>query len=103
MANKMGVKSKKRAESRRGTPDVANSGKDLGNYTGFAHSRISSHFQLRERAIQPRPMIPSRLSFPADSSSEYRRWRNTGFITSMRSEITRRTEKEAAFFRSMTA
>src|SRR5580700_95428 len=45
MANKMGVKSKKRAESRRQAPGERGSGKDLGNYTGFAHSRISSHFQ----------------------------------------------------------
>jgi hypothetical protein len=27
-----------------GTPDETGSGKDLGNFTGFAHSRISVHF-----------------------------------------------------------
>ena len=40
----MRVKSKKSAERRRGTPDEANSGKDLGNFTGFANSRITAHF-----------------------------------------------------------
>ena len=40
----MRVQSKKSAERRRGTPDEANSGKDLGNFTGFANSRITAHF-----------------------------------------------------------
>ena len=53
--------------------------------------------------IQPRPTIPSRLSFPPGFSNGYRRSRNTGFIRSTRSEITRRTEKEPAFIRSTTA
>src|ERR1700680_3574871 len=39
------VKSNKSAERRPGTSDEAGSGKDLGNFTGFAHSRISAHFQ----------------------------------------------------------
>jgi hypothetical protein len=41
----MNVKSKKSAERRRGTPNEAGSGQDLGNFKGFAHSRISAHFQ----------------------------------------------------------
>src|SRR6476661_6586217 len=45
MATKMGGKSKKSAEHRRRACDETRSGKDLGNYTGFAHSRISAHFQ----------------------------------------------------------
>ena len=40
----MRVKSKKSAERRRGTSGDTGSGKDLGNYTGFAHSRITAHF-----------------------------------------------------------
>jgi hypothetical protein len=60
-------------------------------------------FRLRGRGIQPRPMIPSRLSFPAIFSCGYRRLRNIGFVKSTRSEITRRTEKEPVFIRSMTA
>jgi Calcineurin-like phosphoesterase len=39
----MRVKSKKSAG--RGTPDETGSGKDLGNFTGFAHSRIPAHFR----------------------------------------------------------
>src|ERR1035438_7603664 len=38
------VKSNKSAERRHGTSDEAASGKDLGNFTGFAHSRITAHF-----------------------------------------------------------
>jgi hypothetical protein len=45
MSTKMGLKSKKSAEHRRGTPDETGSGKDLGNFTGFVHSKISAHFQ----------------------------------------------------------
>ena len=37
-------KSKKSAARGRGTPDETGSGKDLGNFTGFAHSRTSAHF-----------------------------------------------------------
>jgi hypothetical protein len=40
--SKMRVRSKKSAD--RGTPDETGSGKDLGNFTGFANSRISAHF-----------------------------------------------------------
>jgi len=40
----MRVKSKKSAERRRGTADETGSGKDLGNFTGFANSRITAHF-----------------------------------------------------------
>jgi hypothetical protein len=40
----MPIKSKKSTERQRGTPDETGSGKDLGNFTGFAHSRISAHF-----------------------------------------------------------
>jgi len=39
------VKSNKNAERRHGTSDEAGSGKDLGNFKGSAHSRISAHFQ----------------------------------------------------------
>src|ERR1035441_5406681 len=38
----MRVRSKESAD--RGTPDETGSGKDLGNFTGFAHSRIWAHF-----------------------------------------------------------
>jgi Calcineurin-like phosphoesterase len=41
----MHLKSKKSAERRRATPGKTGSGKDLGNYTGFAHSRVTAHFQ----------------------------------------------------------
>ena len=40
--SKMRVRSKKSADP--GTPDETGSGKDLGNFTGFAHSRITAHF-----------------------------------------------------------
>jgi hypothetical protein len=40
----MRLKTKKSAARRGGTPDEAGSGKDLGNFTGFAHSMISAHF-----------------------------------------------------------
>ena len=40
----MSVRSKKSAEHRRGTADETGSGKDLGNFTGFANSRITAHF-----------------------------------------------------------
>ena len=103
MASKMRAKSKKSAERRPGEPDGTGSGKDLGNSKGFAHSRITAHSRLRGWHIQPRPTIPSRLSFPAGFSSGYRRLRNTGFTRSTRSQITRRTEKEPVFFRPMSA
>lgn len=45
MASKMRAKSKKSAERRPGEPDGTGSGKDLGNSKGFAHSRITAHFQ----------------------------------------------------------
>src|ERR1035438_10364884 len=57
----------------------------------------------RGPGIQPLPTIPLRLSFRAGFSRGYHRLRNTGFTRSTRSEITRRTEKEQAFIRSMTA
>lgn len=44
MPTKMRVRSKKSAERTPGTPEETASGKDLGNYIGFAHSRISAHF-----------------------------------------------------------
>src|SRR6204780_1323860 len=40
----MAARSKKGAERRRETPDEKGPGKDLGNFTGFAHSRIAAHF-----------------------------------------------------------
>ena len=40
----MRVKSNKSGERRRGTPQETGSGKDLGNFTGFANSRITAHF-----------------------------------------------------------
>src|ERR1039458_1636633 len=147
----MRVKSKKSGERRRGTAEETGSGKDLGNFTGFANSRITAHFHaaragystatydpisasadagrprrqapartsetlqgsqilelqlistLRGRGIQPRPTIPSRLSFPTGFSSGYRGLRNTGFVRGTRSEITRRMEKGPVLIRSMTA
>jgi hypothetical protein len=44
-ANTMRTKSKKSDERQRGTSDESGSGKDLGNYTGFAHSRFAAHFR----------------------------------------------------------
>src|ERR1035438_6349380 len=41
---KMRIKSRTSAERQRGKPDGTGSGKDLGNFTGFAHSKISAHF-----------------------------------------------------------
>jgi hypothetical protein len=41
----MRVKYKKSAERRRPMPDQKAPGKDLGNFTGFAHSRASAHLQ----------------------------------------------------------
>jgi hypothetical protein len=40
----MAAKSTKSGGHRRGTPGERGSGKDLGNFTGFAHSRASAHF-----------------------------------------------------------
>src|ERR1700683_4751810 len=39
----MRVETRTSAKRRRRTPDQEGSGKDLGNFTGFAHSRISAH------------------------------------------------------------
>ena len=44
-AIKMRNKSKKSDERRRGTPDKTASGKDLGNFSGFMHSRLTALFQ----------------------------------------------------------
>ena len=41
---KLRGKSKKSAKRRHGTPDETSSGKDLGNFTGIEHSRITAHF-----------------------------------------------------------
>jgi hypothetical protein len=41
----MPVQSKKSAGRRRGAPEEPAAGKDLGNFTGFAHSRLAAHFQ----------------------------------------------------------
>jgi hypothetical protein len=41
---KFGVKSKRSAERGRETPDETGSGKDLGNFTGYASSRSAAHF-----------------------------------------------------------
>ena len=46
----MPLKSKTSTERRHGTPDGAGSGKDLGNFTGFAHSKISAHFHAARAA-----------------------------------------------------
>jgi len=40
----MRVKSPKSAQPRGETPNETGSGKDLGNFTGFAHSRLTAHF-----------------------------------------------------------
>src|ERR1700690_1420883 len=42
---KLHGKSKKSAKRRRGTPDETGSGKALGNFSGFMHSRFTAHFQ----------------------------------------------------------
>src|SRR6204780_2301444 len=44
-ATAMRVKSKKSAEGHGRKPGETGSGKDLGNYTGFAHSRITAHLR----------------------------------------------------------
>jgi hypothetical protein len=41
----MRVKSTKRAAHRRGVPNDTGHGKDLGNFTGFGHSRLAAHFR----------------------------------------------------------
>jgi hypothetical protein len=88
---------------------------DAGRPTRQAPARTSETLQgspipesrpismRRGPGIQPLLTIPSRLSFRAGFSRGYHRLRNTGFTRSTRSEITRRTEKEQAFIRSMTA
>jgi len=99
--SKMRVRSKKSAD--RGTPDETGSGKDLGTLQGSPIPESRPISMRRGPGIQPLPTIPSRLSFRAGFSRGYHRLRNTGFTRSTRSEITRRTEKEQAFIRSMTA
>jgi hypothetical protein len=41
----MRVKSKKNDKDQGGAPGEISSGKDLGNFTGFAHSRIAAHWR----------------------------------------------------------
>jgi hypothetical protein len=60
----MRAKSKKNTERRLGTPDQKHSGKDLGNFTGFAHSRITSHFRVRADGIFNRDLRSPR-GFPS--------------------------------------
>jgi len=44
----MPLKSGTNAKRRGGTPDAGGSGKDLGNFTGFGHSRIAAHFRAAQ-------------------------------------------------------
>jgi hypothetical protein len=61
----MSVKSKKSAERGRGTPDEPGSGKDLGNFKGFAHSRISAHFQAARAAYSTTTYDPIAAFLPS--------------------------------------
>jgi hypothetical protein len=99
----MRVRSKKSAERRRGTADEKGSGKDLGNFTGFAHSRISAHFHAARTGYSTTTYDPIAAFLPSRLSRGYRKLRNTGFTRNTRSEITRGTEMEQVFIRSMTA
>jgi hypothetical protein len=67
----MRVKSKKIA----GTPDERGSGKDLGNFTGFAHSRISAHFHAARAGYSTydpiAAFLPSRLFVWIPQVAEY--------------------------------
>jgi hypothetical protein len=59
----MRAKSKKSAEH----PDPSTSGKDLGNFAGFAHSRIAAHFQAALGGYCSLSFLlecPSTLHFP---------------------------------------
>jgi hypothetical protein len=85
--SKMRVRSRKSTD--RGTPDETDSGKDLGNFTGFAHSRISPHFHAVRTGYSTTTYDPIAAFLPGRLFT--------------RSEITRRMEKEQAFIRWMTA
>src|ERR1019366_811784 len=60
----MNLKSKKSAERRRGTPGETGSGKDLGNYTGFAHSRFTAHFRAAGAAYSTATYDPISAFLP---------------------------------------
>ena len=70
------------------------------SFKGFAHSRITAHFQVARAAYSTTKYDPIAAFLPAGFSSGYRRLRNTGFTRSTRSEITRRTEKEPVLLQS---
>ena len=65
MAIKMRAKSKKSAERRRGASDETGSGKDLGNFKGFAHSRITAHFQAARAAYSTTTYDPIAAFLPS--------------------------------------
>jgi predicted phosphodiesterase len=65
MAIKMPAKSKKSAERRRRAPDETGSGKDLGNFKGFAHSRITAHFQAARAAYSTTTYDPIAAFLPS--------------------------------------
>jgi hypothetical protein len=61
---KMRVKSNKSAERRRGTPGEAGSGKDLGNFTGFANSRITAHVHAARAGYSTAAYVPISAFLP---------------------------------------
>ncbi len=63
--SKMRVRSKKSAD--RGTPDETGSGKDLENFTGFAHSRISAHFHAARTGYSTTTYDPIAAFLPKES------------------------------------
>ena len=73
----MRAKSKKSAERRQGTPDQGHAGKDLGNFTGFGHSRITSHFRAARTGYSTATydplaaFLPNRLSVWIPAVAKY--------------------------------
>src|ERR1017187_8377272 len=63
----MRVKSKKSADRRGGSPEETGPGKDLGNFRGFANSRITAHFHAARAGYSTTPydhisaFLPNRL------------------------------------------
>jgi hypothetical protein len=61
----MPLKFKTSAARPPGTTDEAGSGKDLGNFTGFAHSKISAHFHAARSAYSTTTYDPIAAFLPS--------------------------------------
>ena len=61
----MPLKSKTSAARPQGTTDEVGSGKDLGNFTGFAHSKISAHFHAARAAYSTTTYDPIAAFLPS--------------------------------------